>query len=139
MYEEHNNEWYINLNIKKYKNIDDVLDIIKLVDKYMIGIENISSLENVFGGIEFIKIYKSDNPQFDYICKTIKNYSKTIILQYIYDRFEQIEEKIKFFNESFGHDWYIDFKIFNLDINLDLNIDSNIDFDMCVDIDNLII
>jgi len=96
---------YINFNIKKYIKIDDVVNLIELIDNKMYF------KKKIYGTNIIIKISRFKNLQYDYICKTNIMCDIKIISQYIKFKFEQIEKFIKFTNNKFGYNWYIDYKL----------------------------
>lgn len=97
--------WYIKFNIKKYIKIDDIIDIINLIDDKIIG-EDIIYETNII-----IKIIKSNNSQNDYICKTNIECTDKIVKDYLYLKFKQVQNLIKFYNSQFGFDWEINFEL----------------------------
>lgn len=107
----YNNCWYVNFNIRNYKKFDDIVKIINLVDKKMIGKEKISNSNTI------INIYKIASTKYDYKCITNILYSNNDILHYLSCKFIQIENIIKSYNVEFGNNWYIDFKLINFDLD----------------------
>lgn len=100
-----NLSWYVNFNIKKYMQIDDVLDIINLIDDKIMGDCKI------YGTPITINICKSPNTHYDYICITDKYCLKNTVSKFLDYKFKQIENIIKFYHDKYGFDWYIDYKL----------------------------
>lgn len=109
---------YINFNIIKYKKIDDIIDIINLIDNKMIGEENINQT-NVY-----VKIKRSKNTQYDYICKTNTNCENEIIKDFLQFKFSQVQNFIKTNNCEFGSDWEIIYET-NNETNNETNYKTN--------------
>lgn len=99
------NFWYINFNIKKYIKIDDIIDIINLIDEKMIGEEIIYNTSII------VKIIKSTNTEYDYICKTNIKCKNDIVEDFLKFKFKQVQNLIKFYNSEFGFDWEINFEL----------------------------
>lgn len=99
------NFWYINFSIKKYISIDDILHIINLLDKKM------CKEEQIYGTNIIIEITKSTNLHYDYICKTNISCDEKIIIEYLNYEFRQSENQIKFYNDEYGFNWYVEFKL----------------------------
>ena len=98
--------WYINFNIKKYNKIDDIINIISLIDKKIIGQDNINGNEII------VKINRQNNTQYDYICKTNIVCSSDIINEFLTLKFIDVQNFVKFNNSQFGLDWEINFELF---------------------------
>ncbi len=97
--------WFINFNIKKYIKIDDIIDMIKLIDKEICIQENLLN-ENIT-----IKINRSTDTLYDYKCETNIPCDMELIKTHLNFKFKQIINKIKFSYDEFGDEWYIDFNI----------------------------
>lgn len=54
-----------------------------------------------------IKISRYEYSQFDYKCETNINCSKSIMIEYLNNKFNQRQNFIKFYNDRFGVNWYI--------------------------------
>lgn len=107
------NIWLINFNIKKFNKIDDVLSIINLVD------EKMCTEEKIYGTNIVIKIKKSDDIQIDYICETNIDCFENIIIKFLDYKFTQMQNLIKYYNDNYGLDWYIDYVLVNIPKNFD--------------------
>jgi hypothetical protein len=102
---QNGNFWYINFNIKKYIKIDDIIDIINLIDDKMIG------NDKIYGTNIIVKIIKSTNTEYDYICKTNLECGDEIVEDFLSFKFKQVQNLIKFNNSQFGFDWEINFEL----------------------------
>lgn len=103
--DSNSNFWYINFNIRGYKKIDDIIDIINLIDEKMVG-EDI-----IYGTDIIIKIDRSNNTQYDYICITNIECGDEIMKDFLRFKFKQVQNLIKFYNSQFGFDWEINFEL----------------------------
>jgi hypothetical protein len=99
------NCWYINFNIKKYNSIDDITHIINLLDKKMCG------EEKIYGTNINVKILRYNDSHYDYICKTNILCDEKLIMEYLYFKFKQTENQIKFYNDRYGFDWYVSYTL----------------------------
>lgn len=97
--------WHVGFNIIEYIKIDDIISIITLIDNEIIGKCEIYET-NIF-----IEIYKSNKPQYDYICKTNINCESNFIENYLSFKFIQVQNLIKNNNREFGSNWKINFKL----------------------------
>ena len=97
--------WYINFSINKYNSFDDILQIIYLLDKKMCG------EKKIYGTNVIVEITKVCNLHYDYICKTNIYCDKKLIIEYLNYKFTQSENQIKFYNDVYGFDWYVEFEL----------------------------
>ena len=97
--------WYINFSIKNYISIDDILEIINLLDKKMCG------GEKIYGTNIIVEITRSTNLHYDYVCKTNISCDEKIIMEYLNYKFTQSANQIKFYNDEYGFDWYVEFEL----------------------------
>jgi len=97
--------WYINFNIKKYIKIDDILNIINLIDDKMIG------EDKIYGTNVVVKIDRTINTQYDYICKTNVECEDKVVEDFLKYKFKQVQNLIKFYYSQFGFDWEINFEL----------------------------
>ena len=107
---------YINFNIKKYRQIDDIMDLVMLIDEKICIKEKICTREknsNTNKDI-MIKISRTKNTQYDYLCDTSILYKTNALMEYFDKKFKQIENSIKLTNQEFGYNWYIDYEIIYL-------------------------
>jgi hypothetical protein len=110
-------KYYINFNIKKFNIIDNTINIIRLIDEKIIELKHQIYKTNII-----IKIYKISDNDFDYECITNILCSKNIIEEYLNFIFTQIQNLIKFNYIEFGFDWYIDYKLHNINDNKLINM-----------------
>lgn len=97
--------WYINIKIQQYTTIDDVVQIINLLDNAICGEEKIYQSNTI------IKISKSTNYEYDYICTTDELCNKETIIKYLNSKFEYIQKFIKSSYEKYGFDWFVSWTI----------------------------
>jgi len=94
-------------SIIRYKSFDDNIEIIKLLDLYFLD-----TYEQVYGTDIYAGWKKSDGMNYDYVCTIYNpnvNFEK--IKNYIKHKFAQAQNYIKFNYDTFGTEWYIDYKI----------------------------
>lgn len=100
-----NNFWYINFNIKNYTSVDDIIPIIDLIDK------NICKHEQIYGTNIIVKISRSTDTHFDYICTTNIKCTEKKLIEYLDYKFIQIQNQIKTYQHKYGTDWYIKYTL----------------------------
>ena len=103
--------YYITFEIKNYNNFNDIIYIIKLIDKYFIDKKDI-----IFDTNDIIKYSFQNDFINDYKCTiTYKNiFNKNKFIEFIKYKFIFIEKYIKSTNNDFCNNWNIDYKIIEI-------------------------